>query len=195
MDPALECDWHALWHSFVENLFFLPQQVSVVNSFLIPFEFFCQLSLLSAGVLSSLNMCRSYMCCHTSSVRSCVYHPCCFCFLGVTHHLWLLQSSCFLFTKFYWAQKRGLYKDISYMNSVPIHFDYHRIISRLPFIFLPPLLRYPPLQHLLCLPQSLKLLIPFCFDYYWEKTHICKYICMCIYSINITCQISFLYMI
>lgn len=43
-----------------ENIIILSQQVSVTESFLVRDRRLCLLSLLSVGILSGLNLCRSY---------------------------------------------------------------------------------------------------------------------------------------
>lgn len=63
LEPAVECDWYTQCHFIDENWFFLSQQVSITDCFLVRGRTWCPL-LLSAQILSSWNLYRSFVCCH-----------------------------------------------------------------------------------------------------------------------------------
>lgn len=68
--PSLKSSWDTQWHSIRENTW-LWQRVSITESFLCGSGTLCPLPLLSSGILSGLNLCRSWACCH-----NCCGFPC-----------------------------------------------------------------------------------------------------------------------
>lgn len=59
---TLEGCWSMKWDSTEEDSLFLSQQVSIENNFLFRNGYLCLFPLLSAEVLSSLNLCESNAC-------------------------------------------------------------------------------------------------------------------------------------
>lgn len=65
MDPGQEWGWYTQYHSTGENWFSFSQQMSTANNFLVRGRTLCLLPLLGAGLLSGLNLCRSWACYHS----------------------------------------------------------------------------------------------------------------------------------
>jgi hypothetical protein len=60
-----ECGWYSQWHFIVADQFAICQWTSVSNSFLVRDWISYPLALLGTKTPSGLNLCRSYVCCHS----------------------------------------------------------------------------------------------------------------------------------
>lgn len=91
------CGWYTQWHSIGKNQFSLSWQVAIASW--LGGRTFHPLSLVSAGILSTLPLHRSCGCCHSLWAHMCMCPAVSgtHCFPGAVHHLWLLKCSCLFF--------------------------------------------------------------------------------------------------
>lgn len=107
--PCLKGGWSIQSHSTEE--IFSPRSYHLGITSWLRVEHYCPLPLLYPRFLSGVNLFRSCANCYSLCEIVCVSLPWCLedGFLGVSHHLWFLQSSCPLFCTDLWALRGGVW--------------------------------------------------------------------------------------